>query len=833
MKGRWLVLLTFIALFHLCRVHFVFLLIFVLWSCFILLIFYEEHIAMHHTLMAGRLKDPLRGESDNAVAPDDVSRLDAVPQLVPYDDTSATFGTFGTSDATRNNKGQIQASMENGNKSNQPQLKPKDEGVGTINDKEATYDGTQVNEHRADEDDGEMKTELWPIRRGHPVSAVASRPLYAGQYAVLVMDEPPREFVLKKFTFCGIPLYFSRTGSLRKSQSGQTMNQKLAVEYGATSPQLIGIEDGVVQQQEHTTMKSRHVSRPSEILQQFAARLEEHMPYPLNLTTTLMQQRESCQLRMSMIETSFRRMFGDEFSGLIPVYETRTVNSILIKLYSCQAALSRAEYGMKELEEKLQAAEPDSKKQKKLKSHAEKLKQRLEKLRQQEATHQETLKLTRKQALGSNACGPFFAIFRSAKSAAIAAELNFNPVRWRGFNLRHAPDPENINWGTLERSWWTRTLRSAIMLIPIILIMLFPVGLITGFFSQLEVALCGNPSQNSTGSLTGSWFCSSGFWPSLFRNIVTGILPSILATIYQGVILPVYIYACAQGESNHISLSDLDRRCASLFFYWNVFNFFLGALLGGTILNGLRAAIDNPKNIFQILGQAVPASSNFFINYVMYRAFVMVWFRLFWPHACVFSDILRWLHIIPQLKTPRDKAFANPLRNCRFSRDLSIPIFAIYVAALSYAIVAPVILPFALFYFICMHFVWRYQQIYVYQSAYDYRGQMWMFSAHRLVACLGVMVLFTASIFFVRGGYVQGSIAVIGFEIFLIAFDRYIAARYDSIFTSTPIMVKEAAPRMELDPMLYVPPPLRPGAEGWYLEWGKTWQGWGAPRYGF
>ena len=43
----------------------------------------------------------------------------------------------------------------------------------------------------------------------------------------------------------------------------------------------------------------------------------------------------------------------------------------------------------------------------------------------------------------------------------------------------------------------------------------------------------------------------------------------------------------------------------------------------------------------------MPASSNFFINYVVFRALAMVAFRLFYPHAAVFMSILRWLRLIP------------------------------------------------------------------------------------------------------------------------------------------------------------------------------------------
>lgn len=131
-----------------------------------------------------------------------------------------------------------------------------------------------------------------------------------------------------------------------------------------------------------------------------------------------------------------------------------------------------------------------------------------------------------------------------------------------------------------------------------------------------------------------------------------------------------------------------------------------------------------------------------------------------------------------------------------------------------------------------MMLVWRQQQLYVFQSVYNSRGHIWCFAAHRVVACLAIMVLFTSAMFLVKKAFVEGLLGLIAVEIFLIAFDRYLTQRYDTVFASLPVAVLEAAPRVELDPELYVQPPLRQGAEGWYLEYGKCWQGWGVPRYG-
>lgn len=183
--------------------------------------------------------------------------------------------------------------------------------------------------------------------------------------------------------------------------------------------------------------------------------------------------------------------------------------------------------------------------------------------------------------------------------------------------------------------------------------------------------------------------------------------------------------------------------------------------------------------------------------------------------------------------TVMDYARSNPLRNCRYSRDLSISVLTIFVASCTYSIISPFILPFTMLYFVLMTMVWRYQQLYVYNSAYNSSGQMWRFYAHRLVAVFALTILFTGVMLLIKRAYVQGGIAIIGGELLMLAFNKYLTRRYDSIYDETPIELLESIPKANIDPTIFMPPSLKEDREGWFLEWGKAWQFWGAPRYGY
>ena len=53
----------------------------------------------------------------------------------------------------------------------------------------------------------------------------------------------------------------------------------------------------------------------------------------------------------------------------------------------------------------------------------------------------------------------------------------------------------------------------------------------------------------------------------------------------------------SQIESKWPSLSQLDRRICELFFFWDVFNVFLGAMFGGAIFSQLGTSIKDPGEL--------------------------------------------------------------------------------------------------------------------------------------------------------------------------------------------------------------------------------------------
>lgn len=589
-------------------IHLVFLAMLVFYGCFLIVVFYEENVSMQHTLF----KKYVDGMKTSNVSDLEERYKDPDSPDAQDDDSSDAQG--------QSEEKKIEYIEEGG---------MNERVVNMLNPENQTLLAQAFRQTVAEPEPGK----LWPVRR--PQRYTAERPQFAGKYAVLVIDEPRKKFATSKLVRFGAASKTATSGSALKS-----LWYALKLPFmGTKAP-----ENGSSRHVEKTVDVDSHatnlITSASKKHQLEGVRNRKAKTSCCGLVKENLQKTEEkiCERheRFHYIKDTFVRIYGDDFDQIIPIYDTEELDAKIVVLYNTQAQIERVKLKLANLQ-----------KSDKEKKRTSKLESKLKKMEEKECALQQVVEETRKEILDGPPRPTFIATFHSPLAAAAASNINANPISWRGFHTMPCPDPENINFPALSRTWHGRSVRYGISLFFIVLVMIFPLGIFTGAFSQLGNAICsGNP--NSTASVSGSWICSDNFWAKLLMSIITGMLPQLLMTIYQSVFLPIYIMFVSQAEGRHVSLSLLDLRCAQLFFHWTVWNFFFGALLGGTVFGGLRSAVDDPSRIIDILGTAIPAASNFFINYVILRALTMTFFRLFYPHACVGMNIAQWFRVMPR-----------------------------------------------------------------------------------------------------------------------------------------------------------------------------------------
>ena len=180
--------------------------------------------------------------------------------------------------------------------------------------------------------------------------------------------------------------------------------------------------------------------------------------------------------------------------------------------------------------------------------------------------------------------------------------------------------------------WAERDLRGLAVLPALALLLLVPIGFFLGGASQITLFLCRlDGFRIGTGALCGS----------AFMRALTSILPPLLLSLWNGVILPKLLYWLALAEGRSASLSALDRRVCDVYFLFDVVNVFLGTVLGGSLFNSLRTLLQSPGSVLKTLGAAAPTVSSFWMNFLVLQAAALVPSRFLFPHPGVLGDLWR------------------------------------------------------------------------------------------------------------------------------------------------------------------------------------------------
>ncbi|GLC55507.1 hypothetical protein PLESTB_000995000 [Pleodorina starrii] len=462
--------------------------------------------------------------------------------------------------------------------------------------------------------------------------------------------------------------------------------------------------------------------------------------------------------------------------------------------------------------------------------------------------------------------GSFLVFFRTQLGAAMAAQCAIHPEREDPrvggpdsdyFKVRPAPGPDEVNWPALWLRSAQRSRRTALVT-PLLaaLLLLVPVGLFSGGLQQLNHLLCPPPSPSppeaGVAAAAGAaavwpWYCSQrSLAARVLQRLVVAWLPTLLLSLWQGMVLPVTNWLLIQASGTAFSLSAVDQQLAANLFLYDTFNAFLGGVVGSALIQGLRTALSSgPSALMALLGSALPASSNFFLSYLAFRALVAAPLRLLIPHVGLRLYLLR-RYCRPAAAAvlscsccsrggakpgERERALMTAPVSPRYGYEVGMLLLVFLIGA-SFAVVAPLLLPAALAVFAAAWLFWRYALLYVYVRQYESGGTMWpevVFG--RLVAVVAVAAAFSAAALLARGGTAQGVLLLAGLPPLLLRFHRRCVRRYRGGEAAMPLTLAVDAPTASVDPWVFMPPPLHHQALGWHPDWNVPWRGWGLPPY--
>ncbi|KAI8364721.1 uncharacterized protein BYT42DRAFT_590150 [Radiomyces spectabilis] len=306
--------------------------------------------------------------------------------------------------------------------------------------------------------------------------------------------------------------------------------------------------------------------------------------------------------------------------------------------------------------------------------------------------------------------GTAFATFASPHSAQICAQI---VTSWKPgvMETRMAPEPRDLLWPSLlrrgRRDKMMGKLRQCVVFIAVwtlTIFWLFPISFILGLTSIDSL------SQHF-GFLR--YFLDTSI---VVRSFIQNILPALLVTLFMS-LLP-WILLEISKQQDFVSYSELEDCVLGRYYHFAIFNVLIVFLLGTTFLSTMLDVLYEPGKLIQLLANSLPQGANFFLNYILFNSATHA-MELIQLGSQIFGHLILTVPWIS--RTPRILK--------RFTSPWSFPYYYYYpnhilvlVITVTYSVIQPLILIFALFYYTLALACYRHQFAYCYVRRYESGG---------------------------------------------------------------------------------------------------------------
>jgi hypothetical protein len=289
-----------------------------------------------------------------------------------------------------------------------------------------------------------------------------------------------------------------------------------------------------------------------------------------------------------------------------------------------------------------------------------------------------------------------------AKQASIQCELTGDPD---SMIVKAAPDPNGILWNNVTVSLPQQTVfqaQAALLWIAGVLFWAVPVSFVTSIANLNSILEAVGLNQADP---TVFWY-----------GLVSGLLPVIALAILMAV-LYMAIVAIATSWIRFKSMPEVDAYSL----YWHQLFQFANLwliLIGGSAFNQIDGLIDDPTAIVQIMATALPGASTFFVNMILVAS--MGQFGLELSMIPTYGLTLVMKLIQPEAMRTQRQLDTSKKPPCMVWGQRIPPAVFIFLVAVLYMPIVPIMEVFAFVYFAGSYIVWKHQFLHVY--AQDFEG---------------------------------------------------------------------------------------------------------------
>lgn len=266
--------------------------------------------------------------------------------------------------------------------------------------------------------------------------------------------------------------------------------------------------------------------------------------------------------------------------------------------------------------------------------------------------------------------------------------------------------PEEIVWNSLRYTWWERIMRRfAVQAFVAVMVIFF----------AIPAALVGMVSNISLLTQKIKFLSFIDKLPTVLLGLIQGLLPAIALSMLMAAV-PKVMRACAR-QSGIPTESRIELFVQNTYFVFQVIQVFLITTLTSAASAVLQTLLKNPMEARTLIATNLPKASNFYISYFILQGLAMSATRL--VHL---GSVFRHRLMANSGDTPRFITTKyHRLRKIHWGSVF--PVFTnMGVIAISYSLIAPIVLGVAVIGFFLIYVSYRYNLLYVYSSERDTRG---------------------------------------------------------------------------------------------------------------
>lgn len=385
-------------------------------------------------------------------------------------------------------------------------------------------------------------------------------------------------------------------------------------------------------------------------------------------------------------------------------------------------------------------------------------------------------------------------VFFNNRQAAVSAGQTIHSQFADHWTVMEAPEPRQILWSNLSKKFFVRELKQYLVYILVFLTIVFYMIPIS-FISAITTL------DNLRKTLP---FLKVIVDKKAVKTILQAYLPQLALILFLA-FLPKFLMMLSKAEGI-VSQSHATRASSGKYFYFIVFNVFLGVTISGSLFNSLKTIIDQPKQIIEMLAKSLPGNATFFLTYVALKFFVGYGLEL----SRLIPLIIFYLKKKFMCKTEADVREAWAPGDLSYATRVPNDMLIVTIS-LCYSVIAPLIIPFGVTYFALGWLITRNQALRVYVPSYESYGRMWPHMHARIIASL---IIYQITMF----GYIglkefYYAPLVLPLILMSLIFSFICKKRFYPSFAHTPLEVvsrgTKEIPHMEVIYAAYVPASLR------------------------